>query len=182
MKRPLLDLYYVDMKYVRELHNADDNVMSVSPQTGKAARPFLGLVIVMETKKYCIPLTSPKKDKFKSKSRVDFIKIPDPKRKDEHGAALTIGILNLNNMIPVSENVIQKIDLSKSTTFNRDLLINELKWCRDNFDVISNRANKLYTKITLFPDKDRNLTRRCCNFKKLEQVLEKYLNKMAIHT
>lgn len=64
---------------------------------------------------------------------------------------------------------------SVAFTFAFDL--NELKWCRDNVAVISNRANKLYTKITQTPEKDRNLTRRCCDFKKLESVLEKWLSK-----
>ena len=31
-----LKLYQIDMKYVRDLHNADDRVESVSPQIGKA--------------------------------------------------------------------------------------------------------------------------------------------------
>lgn len=31
--------------------------------------------------------------------------------------------------------------------------------------------------MTLTPEKDRNLTRRCCDFKKLEQVLEKWISK-----
>ena len=39
-------LYYVDLKYIRDLHNVDDNVMSVSPQTGKEDRPFLLLLRV----------------------------------------------------------------------------------------------------------------------------------------
>ena len=175
MEQDLLNLYYVDMKYIRSLQSVDDKVMSISPQIGKATRPFLGVVIIMNKKEYCIPLTSPKKDKFQHKSKIDFIKIPDPKKKDEHGAPKIIGILNLNNMIPVSKQNIQKIDLSKDTDINRELLINELEWCRDNSDIISNRANKLYNKVTLTPEKDRNLTRRCCDFKKLEQVLEKWL-------
>ena len=29
------NLYKVDMKYIRNLHNIDDKVLSVSPQTGK---------------------------------------------------------------------------------------------------------------------------------------------------
>ena len=35
-------LYNVNIKYIRNLHNVDDNVPSVSPQIGKQARPFLG--------------------------------------------------------------------------------------------------------------------------------------------
>ena len=37
-------LYKVDMKYIRNLHNIDDKVLSVSPQAGKDNRVFIGLV------------------------------------------------------------------------------------------------------------------------------------------
>lgn len=179
MKQEFLNAYIVDLKYVRDLSKVDSRVMSISPQTGKEMRPFIGVVVIADDKKYCIPLTSPK-DKFKVKSKEDFIKIPDPKLKDEKGAPRTIGILNINNMIPVSDKVISKLDLSSNSKLSKSakqLLFNELKWCRDNVSVISNRANKLYKKVTLTPEKDRNLTRRCCDFKKLESVLEKWLSK-----
>ena len=41
-----LNLYFMDMKYVRDLHNADDRVQSVSPQIRKSRRPFVGVVVV----------------------------------------------------------------------------------------------------------------------------------------
>lgn len=186
MEQKFLNAYMVDLKYVRDLSKADSRVMSISPQVGKEMRPFIGVVVIANEKKYCIPLTSPK-DKFKVKSKEDFIKIPDPKLKDEKGAPRTIGILNLNNMIPVSDEVISKVDFSTNSKLSnsaKQLLINELRWCRDNVSVISNRANKLYKKVTLTPEKDRNLTRRCCDFKKLETVLEKRLSRSAeqLHT
>ncbi len=53
-------LYKVDMKYIRNLHNIDDKVLSVSPQAGKDNRVFIGIVIVCGSYKYCIPLSSPK--------------------------------------------------------------------------------------------------------------------------
>ena len=40
-----LKLHYIDMKYVRDLHNADDRVDSVSPQIGKENRVFIGVVV-----------------------------------------------------------------------------------------------------------------------------------------
>lgn len=61
-----LDLYYIDLKYIRDLSHTDDNVMSISPQRGKQNRPFVGVVVLMNGRNYCIPLTSPK-DKFKNK-------------------------------------------------------------------------------------------------------------------
>ena len=33
------------MKYIRNLHNIDDRILSVSPQVGKEERPFLGIII-----------------------------------------------------------------------------------------------------------------------------------------
>ena len=41
-----LEVYRIDMKYIRNLHNIDDRVLSVSPQIGKDERPFLGVIIV----------------------------------------------------------------------------------------------------------------------------------------
>ena len=40
------ELYKVDMKYIRNLHNVDDKILSVSPQTGKDTRVFIGIVII----------------------------------------------------------------------------------------------------------------------------------------
>ena len=34
--------------------------MSVSPQIGKENSPFVGVVVICNDKKYCIPLKSPK--------------------------------------------------------------------------------------------------------------------------
>ena len=41
-----LKFYKVDMKYIRNLTNVDDKVMSVPPQNNKETRPFLGVIIV----------------------------------------------------------------------------------------------------------------------------------------
>ncbi len=38
-------LYKVDIKYIRNLHNMDDKVLSVSPQTGKNNRFLSGLLL-----------------------------------------------------------------------------------------------------------------------------------------
>ena len=116
-----LDLYYIDLKYIRNLSKKDDNVMSISPQRGKEESPFVGVIVLINGIGYCIPLTSPK-DKFKNK----------------------------------------KILMQK-----------QLSWCRDNAEVIKNRAQKVYSLVVDTPEKNRNLTKRCSKFKKLEAELEK---------
>lgn len=47
-----LDLYYIDLKYIRDLSHTDDNVMSISPQRGKQNRPFVGVVVLMNGRNY----------------------------------------------------------------------------------------------------------------------------------
>ncbi len=164
------------MKYIRDLSNKDDNVMSTSPQINKEKRPFVGIVVICDNKKYCIPLSSPKPKHYKMKNDKDFSKIYDKKQK-------LIGVLNFNSMIPVDNSVIKIVDIkvtlgdSQSDKYYKSLLNDQLDWCNNNQEAIEIKANKLYTLVTETPDKMRNLTRRCCNFKKLEAVLEKRLEK-----
>ena len=90
-----------------------------------------------------------------------------------------IGCLNFNNMLPVDDSVLLPIDMrvkncdSAEEWAYKSLLNDQLDWCNDNFDVITIKAEKLYKIVTETPDKMKNLTRRCCDFKKLEHVLEK---------
>ena len=60
MRQERLTLYKIDLKYIRNLAKVDDRVMSISPQINKCMRPFVGIVIVCNDKRYCIPLGSPK--------------------------------------------------------------------------------------------------------------------------
>ena len=174
-----LDFYYLDLKYIRDLSGVDDSIMSISPQRGKQNRPFVGVVTVLNGRKYCIPLTSPK-DKFThKKSQVDFIKIFDEGQKEKTGMPKLIGVLNINNMLPVSENVIQKVDLrihpADLTEIKRAkaLMQKQLEWCRNRADVIENRAQKVYDLVNNHPDKNRKLVKRSSKFKELETVLDK---------
>lgn len=75
MEQQRLQLYTIDMKYVRNLAKKDTNVMSVSPQINKSIRPFVGILILLNQRNYCIPLTSPKTKFEGKKNSVDFIKI-----------------------------------------------------------------------------------------------------------
>lgn len=181
-----LKLYYIDMKYVRELSNADDHVMSVSPQSGKENRPFIGILTLVHNKKYCIPLTSSNKEKFKNKrTSVDCIRIFDDTIKDENGAPVTIGILNVNNMIPVDKSFLKPIDIkiykddAPHVKKRKIYLTKQLDWCQKNEHNILSHANKLYDLVVNHPEQNKNLTRRCCNFHKLEAVLEKLISKKA---
>ncbi len=183
MAQPRLQLYTIDMKYVRNLSKADHNVMSVNPQQGKVNRPFVGILVLINNREYCVPLTSPKA-KFKGKKNsIDFMKILHPIEKDEHGAYKVLGALNFNNMLPANSSVLTPIDLTihqndtPSIKHYKNMMKDQLSWCQKNSDGILKRANKLYKLVTEHPEQNINLTRRCCDFKKLEAVLDKYIQK-----
>lgn len=76
-----LKLYTVNLKYIRNLHNADHHVPSISPQIGKQNRPFLGVIVMVNGTKYCIPLSSNSVKKNKNfdtmKENITFRKIRD---------------------------------------------------------------------------------------------------------
>jgi len=177
-----LNIYEVDMKYIRALHNADSNVMSQSPQIKKQDRPYVGIIVMVNGQKYCIPLTSGTKEKFqKSCNNPDLLKIPDEEHRTEQGAPKTLAVLNINNMIPVVDSVISKTNLkvnkSDSPEIKRKKALRqkEIQWCRKNYDVIERRARKVYGLVVDTPKVNRSLVKRCCDFKKLEAVLEKVI-------
>lgn len=177
MEQKRLSLYQIDLKYIRDLAEVDDNVRSVSPQIGKEKRPFVGIIVVCDTKKYCVPLSSPKPKHNGMKNDVDFTRIYDDGQ--------LLGVLNFNNMIPVDESVLKPVDLriksadTPDSAHYKKLTVKQLNWCQQNQEAIVAKANKLYKIITQTPEKSRNLTRRCCDFLKLEAVLERYVARKA---
>ncbi|MCM1251445.1 MAG: type III toxin-antitoxin system ToxN/AbiQ family toxin [Clostridium sp.] len=76
-----LKLYNVNLKYIRNLHNIDSHVPSISPQIGKQNRPFLGVIFMVNGAKYCIPLSSNSDKKNKNldlmNENITFRKIRD---------------------------------------------------------------------------------------------------------
>lgn len=175
MEQEKLRLYYVDMKYIRNLHKKDDNVSSVSPQIGKQHRVYIGVVVVCNERKYIIPLSHPTKKHIKMKPKVDFDKIYDKKGK-------IIGVLNYNQMIPVEDDLIKLVDFnvkkedSPSIKHYKELCKDELAWCRKNESIICNKANVLYKLCT---DEGSNYKgkSRCLDFKRLEEECDRFCRK-----
>ena len=174
MQTERLNFYLVDTQYVENLTAADNRVMSVSPTEHNESRQLVGIVIEAGGKRYCVPITSAKEKHRNMKNDVDFSRILD-----KHGSV--IGALNFNNMIPVDESLITLMDIhvyegdENADAQRKQLMNNQLDWCNDNRETIIHKANRLYDLITKTPEKSINLARRCCDFKKLEQVLDNVL-------
>lgn len=75
MNQEKLFLFTLDMKYIRDLHQMDDRVQSVSPQIHKSNRPFVGVIVICDEKLFCVPLDSPKQKHFSMKNDIDFSRI-----------------------------------------------------------------------------------------------------------
>lgn len=171
-----LSLYRVDMKYNRNLAECDDNVLSISPQIGKENRPFIGVLILVNGKQYCAPITSAKPKHNTMPKNFDYLKIIDKTNNNR-----LIAVINFNNMIPVHSSVIEKIDIRISKNDppeikrRKDLLAKELDWCQNNFNAILKNAQKTYDAVYSKNPRFSNLIKRCCDFLRLEQALAKWL-------
>lgn len=138
-------LYHVNMKYIRNLHRIDDNIPSVSPQNDKQSRPFLGIILLVNNSKFCIPLSSNSEGKNKKLSSMrDNITL----RKIYDKSGKLLAILNLNNMIPIRDEYISEIDLKIHTNDIpelrrwKKLCIKELNWCQSHQSEIERLANE----------------------------------------
>lgn len=162
------------MKYIRNLHNIDDRVLSVSPQIGKDERPFLGVLIICNNRKYCVPLSKPKQKHLKMRDKIDFKKIV-------HQGTL-LGVLNFNLMIPVEDAQLKRIDtkIRKHDTENvrkrKLLLIQELEWCNEHVSVLSNTANVLYQKY--ISGEAFSARKQCLDFPRMEIECQQFNEKL----
>lgn len=165
-----LEVYRIDMKYIRNLHHIDDRIFSVSPQIGKDERPFLGIIIICNNQKYCAPLSKPKKKHEKMRDKIDFKKII-------YNGSL-IGVLNFNLMIPVETAQLQRIDTkirkhdNADTRKKKELLTKELAWCNEHISDLANTANVLYQKYV--SGEHFTARKQCLDFQRMELECEKY--------
>ena len=88
----------VNEKYSDYLRKYDKKIRE------KEKRPYIGIVLQIKEKQYFAPLSSPKEKYRLMKEQMDLIKLKNGK----------LGVINLNNMIPVISNnlYIEKIKLS----------------------------------------------------------------------
>lgn len=172
-----LKLYQVDMKYIRDLHNADNRVESVSPQIGKSNRVFIGIIVMQHGVKYCIPLSHPKEKHKRMANNAELHKIIVEGK--------LIGILSFNLMIPVTEEQLIDIDLkeykkdSSAVKAWKNLCKKELKWCRkpENETIIRDKARNIFLLCT--SDQNFRGKIRCVDYLKLEKVCARYNEKRS---
>jgi len=99
----------VDYKYCDYLRMFDSKVSYNS--SSKELRPFVGILFIVNGCEYFAPLSSPKIKHIHMKNNVDVVKI-------DNG---NYGVVNFNNMIPVTSNNYELIDLNAAPKNTNEL-------------------------------------------------------------
>ncbi len=158
IKNGQLVVYDVDTKYRDYLRKFDSKVSE------KENRRFYGILVTVNEVDYCIPFTC----KVKKRNSKLTINIKNKKK--------VIAQLLINNMIPVTEKVIEKVDVDNDK--DREYLIDEIKYLKRKSvitEIIYKTENAL--KILNNPEHgDYSFFRMlCCDFKLLEKKSKNYL-------
>jgi protein AbiQ len=133
----------------------------------KESRPYIGIVITDNGFQYFLPLSSPKpKHKHINNNAPDIFKI-------DNGA---LGVVNINNMIPVPKTELIEVDLKTIYNPHYSLLLEK----QLNFINKNDNYKKLNSKINQFVSRydsghlSKSVYNRCCNLYVLEEKCKLY--------
>lgn len=158
-----IKIYDINFKYRKYLYQFDQKVNL------KHNRHFSSIVVVMDNIHYFIPLTShPLRKNGKRRNPRTTIEIFNESKE-------LIAALLINNMIPVSDNDYQLVNISNDK--DKDYLNSEIIYLRKE-----SVKNELIRKVknvrgAVIVRKDPFLISFCCNFLLLEQKMKEWNNK-----
>lgn len=156
----------VDYKYCDYLRKFDSRV---SYNAGiKELRPFIGILFEVNSCEYFAPLSSPKVKHMNMKNNLDIVKINGGR----------YGVVNFNNMIPVTSKNYELFDLNAipKDTYElkrQNLLKSQLLWLNKNIKNVKGKALNLYDKYKK-GRLDERIKSRCCDFILLEEKCKEY--------
>ena len=98
----MFSLYEIDDKYIEYLRKFDEKVLSSKEGNRKYTRKCVGVLFHIRDVKYFIPLSSYKPETYDSMyESLSFKKIGN------------MAVLRINNMIPIIDSVVHKIDFKQ---------------------------------------------------------------------
>lgn len=155
-------LYYISEEYIEYLRTFDKRVA----YNKKRTRPYIGIVYKYKDNYYFAPLHSPKKKHIQiNANSLDIIKIRQG----------ILGVVNINNMIPVLTNQLTEVLSSIQDKKYKTLLEDQLTYLNNNKKYVRNkilRFQKLY-RGNLLPQR---ILDRTCDFVLLEEKMKEYKN------
>lgn len=154
-----MKFYIIDEAYITFLKQTDPNV----PNNYNQKRPYIGVVLIVNGIKYLAPLTSYKPKQDKMKNSPSFLKIHD--RSDTSNK---LGMIQLNNMLPVVDEVISLLDMEAQETKYRAMLYKQYEFLKHQESTLKKKADKLYQLVVI--KQHPHFVKVSCNFKALEAV------------
>ena len=153
-------------------------------------KPYIGILVNKNDRKYVIPLSSAK-DKHKTWKNVNkecyllyekaekskmrrediWISIEDDDKNVKH----ILSVMDIKKMIPIVDGVYQTVNInvdkndSANTKKYKDLLNKEYRFCLKIITDVLEKANKLYDKQM----RTGKVAKFCCDFKALEEVADR---------
>lgn len=154
-----LRIYRVDEKYIRFLHSKDSRV-----QFNKGnRRPYVGIVLMVGSYKYFVPMESPRPSHNKIRPGYHIMKL-------DKG---NLGLLGFNNMIPIHKEALIEFSIDDEPDEQyASLLRRQASYINRNKASIFQHASKTY--FNAVPKNNAFLNKICCDFKKLERACDKY--------
>lgn len=177
-------LYTIDVNYLKHLHDDVDQEVRFDANKAYDRKPFLGIIVTIDTYTYFIPLTSskPKHAKWKNvdKSYYLIYEIIDKvhvrpydivKPFSDTQVLKVLSALDIKKMIPVPNGYYSRIEFSQVADVRyRSLLIKEYLFCLKIQDGILEKAKTIY-------EHQKNTGKvypLFCNFVKLESACANY--------
>ena len=176
MEKEKLRWYIVKKDYVNYLQKYDNKVANIDYKV--KLKPYIGIIVNINNFNYYVPISSVKEKHYSIKEDMDFIKISQKNK--------ILGVLNLNNMIPILDediSILKYKEIEKYRNFNSEkekklyisLLNFELKLINKMIGKIRKSALKLYKEKQNNPNSV--ISMRCCDFKLLEKMCVLYKRK-----
>lgn len=160
----MINLYEIDDDYIDYLRKFDKKVLSSKTDNRTFTRKYVGILLHNKCFKYFIPLSSYKPDVYDS-----MYESPSLKKIGN------MAVLRINNMIPVIDSVIHKIDFNAETDINyRILLRNEYRILKTREREIRTDSRIVYYYRLNEKNKFKGLYNICCDFKLLEEKAIQY--------
>ncbi|EMD1174222.1 type III toxin-antitoxin system ToxN/AbiQ family toxin [Vibrio harveyi] len=159
-----MKFYTVTDDYIQHLKKIDKHV----PDNYSETRAYVGIVLQVNGVKYLAPLTSykEKQDKIKNSTPTIF------KLHEEGNPDNKLGMIQLNNMIPVTDCVISELDVDAQDEPYKRMLQRQIKFIKKNSEKITSRAEKLRKLVV--ENKHVHFSKVSCKFKELEDALSSY--------
>ena len=163
----MISFYEIDDNYIDYLRQFDSKILSTKDGDRKYLRKYIGIMMHNRDCKYFIPLSS-----YKPKTYDNMYESKSLKKIGN------MAVLRINNMIPVIDEVIHKMDFNSITDQNYKYLL------QSEYRIIKSREKEIRTDSRIIyyyrlneKNKDKGLYNICCDYKLLEEKSKEYLTK-----